>query len=61
MVVLALFLDLIDLTSVRGFDFNFDFIILFRKNGLIYISVSVLSSVFNLLSLVLTVGVTREI
>ena len=60
-VVLALFLDLFNLTSVRGFDYNSGLILLFETTGLVFIFVSVMSSTFNKLLFVLTVGVTRNI
>ena len=36
-MVLDLFLDIVDLNSVRGFDLNFDLILLFKKIGLVFI------------------------
>ena len=58
--ILYVFLDPVDLTSVRGFDFNFYFIIFFETPGLVFIFVSVVSLTFNKLTFVLTFGVTPE-
>ena len=60
-VVLDLILALVDLTSVIGVALNFDLILIFETTGLIFIFVSVMSSTFNKLPFVLTVGVTRKI
>ena len=60
-----LFLDLslaiVYLTSVRGFAFYFYLIILFETTGFVFIFVSVVSSTFNKLPFMFTVGVTRKI
>ena len=58
---LDLFLDIFALTLVRGFAFNFDFILLLETTGLVFIFVSVVYSTFNKLPLVLKVGITRKI
>ena len=52
-MVIYIYLDLVDLTSVRGFAFNFYFIILLGRTGLVLIFVSVVSSTFNKLPFVL--------
>ena len=59
-MVLDLFLALVDLTPVRVFALNFDLILIFETTGKVFIFVSVVSSNFNKLPFVLTVGVTRK-
>ena len=59
-MVLDFFLDVVDQTSVRGFAFKFDFILVFETTSLVFIFVSVVSSTFNKLPFVLTVGATRK-
>ena len=59
--IVVLFLGINDLTLLRGFAFNFYFLILFKTTGLVFIYVSVVSSDFNNISFVLTVGATRTI
>ena len=54
-VVLDLFLDIVDITSVRNFDFNFGLILLFEITGLVFIFVSVVSYTLKKLPFVLTV------
>ena len=60
-MVLDIFLALVVITLVRGFAFNFDLIIIFETNGLVFIFVSVVSSTLKKLPFVLTVGATRQI
>ena len=59
-IVVLDFLDLVDIILSRGFDFNFDLILLFETTGLVFISVSVVSLNFNKLSFVLTVDATQK-
>ena len=56
-----LFLAVVYLTLVRGFDFNFDLFLPLETTGLVLIFVSVVSSTFNKLPFVLKVGVARKI
>ena len=60
-MILDLFLAVVDLTSVKGFAFNFYLVLFFETTGSVFIFVSVISSNFNKLPLLLTVGVTRKI
>ena len=60
-MVLDLFLDLVDITSVRDFALNLDLVLLFETTGLFFTFVSVVSSAFNKLLFVLTVGVIRNV
>ena len=60
-MVLDFFLGIVDLTSVRGFAFNFDLTLIFEKTCLVFILVSVVSSAFNKLPFVFTVGIIRNI
>ena len=52
---------MVDLNSVRVFVFNFYFILLLKTIGLVFIFVSVVSSTFNKMLFMLTVGVTYKI
>ena len=54
----VLFLALVDLTSVRGFAFNFDLILVFETTCFVYIFFSVASFTFNKLTFIFEVGVT---
>ena len=60
-VVLDLFLDPVDLTSVRGLNSNFYFVLFFKTTGLVLIFVGVVSSTFIKMLFMLKVGVTRKI
>ena len=60
-MILYLFLDIVNLTSIRGFDFNLDLIILLKTTGLVFIIFSVMYSTVNKLPFALTFGATRKI
>ena len=59
--VIGFLFVIVDITSVRGFAFNLYFILVLETTGLVLTFFGIVSSTFNKLPFVLTLGATRKI